>query len=242
MKLELSHVSKKFGEHIALTDVSLKIECQTLGILGPSGGGKSTFLKLIAGLEYPDQGEIYLDGSPIVFEEGALRKHRGSIGTVFQSWNLFPHLTALENISLPLHRVHRLSPQEAAERGMELLARFRLQDHAQKKPAQLSGGQSQRVAIVRAIAGKPCMLLFDEPTSALDPIMTGEVLDLIFELKEEGRNIILASHHISFVKRIADWIVFLADSELKESASCKDFFERPRSQAAKEFVQKVLKY
>lgn len=243
MKLDIHHLSKSFAKQNALTDVTLEIpDCKAVAFLGRSGSGKSTLLKLIAGLEIPDHGTVALDGKEIIYEEDALLQHRRSVGTVFQSWNLFPHFTALENISLPLQYVHGYSRKDAKELGMELLARFHLRDHADKKPAQLSGGQCQRVAIVRAVAIKPRLLLFDEPTSALDPMMTSEVLDLIAELKEEGSDFILVSHHMSFVKKIADWVVFVADGRIAEATAAKKFFEKPSSPAARHFLEKVLKY
>ena len=184
MKLECENVYKSYGSINVLKGADCHIPaCKSLMLLGPSGSGKSTLLRMIGGLIVPDQGRIVLNDSPIPTEEPLLRVHRRSIGTVFQSWNLFPHLTAIENISLPLVHVHHLSPKAAKERSFELLARFKLQEQADKRPFELSGGQSQRVAIVRAVAIRPHLLLFDEPTSALDPIMTSEVLDLIAELK-----------------------------------------------------------
>lgn len=243
MRISLKHVSKSFGTHLALSDITVDIpECKTLAFIGPSGGGKSTLLRLIAGLTFPDNGQIFLDEREVIFDENQLRMHRSSIGIVFQSWNLFPHMTALENISLPLKYVYKYSASEANELGMQLLDRFGLKEHAHKKPFQLSGGQSQRVAIVRAIAIKPKLLVFDEPTSALDPLMTAEVLDLIVELKQGGSNLILASHHMSFVRKIADWILFLDEGKLKESASAEDFFKNPKNPDVKYFLEKVLKY
>lgn len=243
MRISLKNISKTFGTHLVLNDVTVDIpECKSLALIGPSGGGKSTLLRLIAGLTFPDTGQIFFDQREVIFDESQLRMHRSSIGIVFQSWNLFPHLTALENISLPLKSVHKYPASEANEMGMQLLDRFGLKDHAHKKPFQLSGGQSQRVAIVRAIAIKPKLLVFDEPTSALDPLMTAEVLDLIVELKQEGSDLILASHHMSFVRKIADWILFLDDGKLMESASVEDFFKNPKNSHAKHFLEKVLKY
>lgn len=243
MKLEADNISKSFGKQAAIRRVSFRIpECRSVAFIGPSGGGKSTLLRLVAGLEYPDQGTISINDSQIIYEEEKLRAYRRTIGTVFQSWNLFPHLTALENICLPLVHVHGYSEKGAKERGMELLSRFHLQDHANKMPYQLSGGQVQRAAIVRAVAIRPKLLLFDEPTSALDPVMTGEVLDLIFELKAEGINFILVSHHMSFIRMISDWVVYLSEGRMEEVASKESFFKEPQSQAAKDFLQKVLKY
>lgn len=216
--------------------------CKTLAILGPSGGGKSTLLRLIGGLEIPDSGEIFLDDKKIIFKEKELLHHRRSLGMVFQSFNLFPHLTALENIELPLHRVHGMSLADARDASLQLLRRFGLREHAYKKPSQLSGGQRQRVAIVRAVGIKARLILLDEPTSALDPLMTSEVLDLVQELEKEGRDIILASHHMTFVKKAADWVAFLADGRILEYGPTQRFFSSPKSAQARQFLEKVLKY
>ena len=176
MKLALNQVRKRFGEQLVLNDVSLSLEkVHTLALIGPSGGGKSTLLRIIGGLEYPDFGSVEINGERVSFQEEALLAHRRSIGTVFQSFNLFPHLTALQNITLPLEKVHGRPAAEAMAVARQLLERFRLAGHADKRPAELSGGQRQRVALARAISIKPKLLLFDEPTSALDPEMTSEV-------------------------------------------------------------------
>lgn len=243
MQLEISNLSKVYGKVTTLRDISLTIpECKSLVLLGPSGSGKSTLLRIVAGLVIPDQGTIVLNGKPIPKEESELLAHRRLIGTVFQSWNLFPHLTALENICLPLTKVHNLSLAEAKDRAVELLTRFGLQDHASKHPAELSGGQSQRVAIVRAVAIRPSLLLFDEPTSALDPVMTAEVLDLIAELKEEGSDFMLVSHHLSFARKITDYVVFVEDGQVLEAGPTPAFFQAPRTEHARNFLAKVLKY
>ncbi len=243
MKLEIHQLTKKFGTQRAISSLDLNLpEFHTLALIGPSGGGKSTLLRLIAGLEHPDSGWIAFDDAPIVFEETALLKHRRKLGIVFQSWNLFPHLTALENICLPLFRVHGLSREEAEARSFELLKRFELDKHAHKKPFALSGGQAQRVALIRAVAPQPKILLLDEPTSALDPLMSAEVLELVLELKVEGRHFILATHHLNFAKKIADWIVFIAEGNVLESGAPSQVFDHPRSTLAKQYMTKVLAY
>ncbi|MFI5343492.1 MAG: amino acid ABC transporter ATP-binding protein [Chlamydiales bacterium] len=243
MKLEIEGVTKFFDAQQAIALLNLTIsECRTLVLIGPSGSGKSTLMRLMAGLEYPDSGSIAFDGQPIVFEEKALMKHRRSLGIVFQSWNLFPHLTALENIVLPLYRVHGLSKEEAEERSLDLLKRFDLAKHAHKKPFSLSGGQVQRVALIRAIAGQPKMLMLDEPTSALDPLMTAEVLELIVELRNEGRNLIFVTHHLPFAKKIADYILFIAEGKVLEKGSVEEVFENPKSALAKQYMSTILAY
>lgn len=215
---------------------------RSLVLVGPSGGGKSTLLRVLAGLEKPDSGSVEMDGSPVVFEEKHLREHRRGIGVVFQAFNLFPHLSALANITLPLEKVHGLSGLEAGERAMETLERFRLARHAHKRPAELSGGQKQRIAIARAIAIRPRLLLFDEPTSALDPEMTAEVLDLIEELKEEGRDFVLVTHEMGFARSVADEVAFLADGKIVESGSAEEVFAAPKSGEARVFLSRILKY
>ncbi|MBA3958401.1 MAG: amino acid ABC transporter ATP-binding protein [Parachlamydiaceae bacterium] len=208
MKLKFSHLTKRFGPQTVINNLDLTTpECKTLVITGPSGSGKSTLLRLIAGLEYPDEGTISIDDYTINYSEKDLLQHRRSLGVVFQSWNLFPHLTALENIVLPLQHVHGMSPTAATELSLDLLRRFQLEKHAHKKPFALSGGQKQRVALIRAIASNPKLLLLDEPTSALDPAMTNEVLELILELKNDNHNLILVTHHIPFAEKIADHIL-----------------------------------
>ncbi len=186
MQLSVQNLSKSFGTHRVLQDISIDLpKVQGLVLIGPSGGGKSTLLRVLAGLEYPDAGcgGVTFNGRRIDYaDDDALVKHRRSVGTVFQAYNLFPHLTALQNVTLPLVQVHGHAPAAADAIAMEALQRFQLEAHARKKPAELSGGQRQRVAIARAIAIKPSLLFFDEPTSALDPEMTGEVLEVIEEL------------------------------------------------------------
>ncbi len=204
MKLAWCGISKKFGGHVVLDEVSLALEkVHTLALIGPSGGGKSTLLRIVAGLEFPDAGEVVINDEPVVFREEELLRHRRTVGTVFQAFNLFPHLSALQNVTLPLEKVHGFSAAEAEAIARQSLARFQLEKHALKRPAELSGGQRQRVAIARAVAIKPRLLLFDEPTSALDPEMTAEVLDVIGELREEGRDFILVTHEMGFARQVA---------------------------------------
>ncbi len=226
-----------------LDDVSLRFEnVHSLVLIGPSGGGKSTLLRIVAGLQNPDSGTIEIDGERVFFDEAALQKHRRTIGVVFQAFNLFPHLSALENITLPLEKVHARTATDAREIAMESLRRFRLDNHAHKKPAELSGGQQQRIAIARAIAIKPRLLLFDEPTSALDPEMTSEALDVIEELKKEGRDFILVTHEMGFARLVADEIAFLADGKIIESGSAAKIFDSPQSVQCRDFLARVLKY
>jgi polar amino acid transport system ATP-binding protein len=243
MRLEIKGISKTYGDHVVLNDIELLIpEVQTVALLGPSGSGKSTLLRIIAGLEIPDTGEIFLNGDRIQYTEQYLLQHRRNIGTVFQAYNLFPHLTALRNISLPLEKVHGYSAEEAETFAMQLLLRFQLGGHAHKKPAQLSGGQKQRIAIARAVAIKPRLLLLDEPTSALDPEMTFEVLDLISELRQEGRPLLLVTHEVGFARRVSDQVMYLHEGRILESGSAEQMFAQPASKELKMFLDKVLRY
>ncbi len=210
--------------------------------MGPSGGGKSTLLRIMGGLEHPDAGEVELDGERMMFNEEALLQHRRTVGTVFQAFNLFPHLTALQNITLPLEKVHGRTPAQAEETARQLLARFQLEAHAAKRPAELSGGQRQRIAIARAVSSKPKLLLLDEPTSALDPEMTAEVLDAILELREEGLDFVLVTHEMGFARRVADQAVFLADGQIVEAGPAAQVFGAPATPQTTAFFDKVLKY
>ena len=243
MKLNLRNISKSFGHQLVLDTISFSLEkVHSLVLIGPSGCGKSTLLRIIAGLEYPDKGEMEVDGEKVHFTEEALMRHRRTVGVVFQAFNLFPHLTVLKNITLPLEKVHAVAPAEAEDTAMQLLKRLQLEQHAHKKPAQLSGGQRQRVAIARAISTKPRLLLFDEPTSALDPEMTAEVLDVIGELREEGLDFILVTHNMGFAKRVADQVTLITDGHIVETGTGEHAFDQLISQQSREFLAKVLKY
>jgi polar amino acid transport system ATP-binding protein len=243
MKLKLREVVKKFGEHRVIDGLSLELEeVHCVALIGPSGGGKSTLLRIIAGLEYPTSGTVELNGREIEYDQEALLRHRRSIGTVFQAYNLFPHLTALRNITLPLEKVHGRSREEARELAEGTLKRFQLLDHAYKKPAELSGGQRQRVAIARAIAIKPQVVLLDEPTSALDPEMTAEVLELIEELKRDGRDLLLVTHEMGFARRLADRVALLADGQIAELGTAEQVFEKSESEVTRGFLRRVLRY
>lgn len=243
MKLALNQIVKRFDGHLVLDGVSLSLEkVHVLVLVGPSGGGKSTLLRIIGGLEYPDSGGLEINGEPVTFQEEALLRHRRSVGTVFQSFNLFPHLTALQNITLPLEKVHGRPAAEAEAIARQLLERFRLPGHAGKRPAELSGGQRQRVAIARAISSKPRLLLLDEPTSALDPEMAAEVLDAIQELREEGRDFILVTHEMGFARQVADQVAFLAEGRIVEAGGAGQVFDAPAAAQTRAFLAKVLKY
>jgi polar amino acid transport system ATP-binding protein len=241
MTVECRQIEKWFGSHQVLRDVNLQASFDhTMALVGPSGGGKSTLLRIVAGLEHPDRGTLHLNGRELVFEEKILSKHRRNVGVVFQAYNLFPHLTALQNILLPLEKVHAFP--DARERAHRILERLRLEAHADKKPAQLSGGQRQRVAIARALAIDPEFLLMDEPTSALDPEMTAEVLDVIADLRETGQPVIVVTHEMGFARETADLVAFVADGSIQECTDAREFFEQPQTDAARKFLARVLKY
>jgi polar amino acid transport system ATP-binding protein len=242
MKLEITSLTKRFGTHAALDQLSLATEARVLCLIGPSGGGKSTLLRILGGLETPSAGTVKINGEALPVGEKELIHYRRKNGFLFQQFNLFPHLTALENLTLPLEKAHGLSGDEAKSVGAKSLDRFGLADHAHKRPAQLSGGQQQRVGIARAVATKPRILFLDEPTSALDPEMTGEVLDLIEELAEEGQNIILSTHEMGFAKAVANQVAFLVAGRIEELAAPAEFFETPSSEIARKFLSRVMKY
>jgi len=243
MKLEFDRLTKRYGDHAVIDGITAKLEFpHVLALLGPSGGGKSTLLRLIGGLESPESGSLSVDGSSVPDDERSMRVYRSHIGTVFQSWNLFPHLDALANVMLPLTAVHGLSSDEARARSEELLERLHLNGHAHKRPAELSGGQRQRVAIARAVAIRPKLLLFDEPTSALDPEMTAEVLEVIADLKAEGRTFVLVTHAMNFARTVADQVAFLANGKILEHNEADEFFNAPQTNTARRFLDRVLKY
>jgi len=247
MKLEALDITKVFGsgsqKRRVLDSLTLRVDFpHVLALLGPSGGGKSTLLRVIAGLETPEEGTVSLDGIRMPSEERSLRNYRSSLGVVFQSFNLFPHMTALRNTELPLTAVHGLDAATARKRALGIMERLGLADHAGKMPAQLSGGQRQRVAIARALASQPRFLLFDEPTSALDPEMTAEVLALIAELREFGTPMLLVTHEMGFARKVADQVAFLAGGRVLEQAEASDFFANPRTEEARRFLAKVLAY
>lgn len=243
MHFKLESITKSFNDHVVLREITLELsKLQALVLIGPSGGGKSTLLRILGGLTDPDGGKVWIGSAERPNDEPELRNYRAHIGTVFQSFNLFWHLSALQNITLPMTHVHGRRQDQATEEAIRLLERFQLANHAHKKPAELSGGQRQRVAILRAIAVQPDIFLFDEPTSALDPEMTAEVLDIIAELRAEEKPFILATHQIAFARRIADHVVFLAAGRIVEHGPAEPFFQQTKTQTCRCFLQTVLKY
>lgn len=243
MQLVLDRVNKSFGDHHVLRDVSITLnDCHSLGILGPSGGGKTTLLRVIAGLIRPENGTVQVNGRVVPSDESRLREYRRCVGMVFQAYNLFPHMSALRNITLPLEKVHRMDPRSAREIAESLLKRFQLTPHMHKMPGQLSGGQKQRIALSRAIAIGPEFLLLDEPTSALDPELTAEVLDMIEELRREDIHLVLVTHNMGFARHVTDYVLFMDDGRILEHGPPSRVFERPESHKVTAFFDRVLKY
>jgi polar amino acid transport system ATP-binding protein len=241
MKLDIHNVNRSFEARKALCGASLSLEdVRSLVLIGPSGGGKSTLLRIIAGLETPDSGTVAINGKSVAFYERSLLLHRRNIGVVFQAFNLFPHLTALENLLLPLTVAHGQTKAQAQDAALQILSRFGLEGHANQKPASLSGGQKQRIAIARALVTKPQLLLLDEPTSALDPEMTHEVLEMIKELRDQGRELILATHEMAFAKSAADQIAFVAEGRILESGKPSELFASPKSPQLRMFLSKEI--
>lgn len=239
--IEMDHVKKRFGDFLVLKDISLHVAGgQKIVICGPSGSGKSTLIRCINGLERHDEGRIAIDGTTL--DDKTLAKIRESVGMVFQQFNLFPHLTVLDNLTLAPMWVQKRPRAEAEAQAMEFLKRVRIPEQARKYPAQLSGGQQQRVAIARALCMNPKIMLFDEPTSALDPEMIKEVLDVMTELAASGMTMICVTHEMGFARQVADRVVFMDGGEIVEEASPDEFFQRPRSERTKLFLQQVIRH
>ncbi len=239
--IELTGVNKWFGDFQALKNIDLAVaRGEKIVVCGPSGSGKSTLIRLINRLEAHQSGRIVVDGIELSDDVKAIEKIRAEVGMVFQSFNLFPHLTVLENLTLAPVWVRRTPKKEAEELAMELLVRVRIPEQAGKYPGQLSGGQQQRVAIARALAMRPKMMLFDEPTSALDPEMIKEVLDVMIELAREGMTMICVTHEMGFARTVADRIVFMDAGEIVESAAPADFFAAPKTERARLFLSQIL--
>jgi glutamate transport system ATP-binding protein len=241
--IELNAVNKWFGSLHVLRDVNLTVDRgEVVVVIGPSGSGKSTLCRAINRLETINSGTIIFDGKPLPEEGKQLARLRSEVGMVFQSFNLFSHLTILENVTLGPIKVRREPKAVARERAMKLLDRVGIGNQADKHPGQLSGGQQQRAAIARALAMQPKAMLFDEPTSALDPEMVGEVLDVMTSLAVEGMTMIVVTHEMGFARHAAKRVVFMADGELVEQAPPAEFFDNPRSERARDFLSKVLQH
>ncbi|WP_295160665.1 amino acid ABC transporter ATP-binding protein [Selenomonas sp. AE3005] len=236
----IENLHKAFGEVEVIKGVNLHIEPQeVVALIGPSGSGKSTLLRCMNYLEEPTAGKVTVAGTPLDGEAN-INKVREEVGMVFQRFNLFPHMTALENIMLAPMKVKKVSRDDAAKKAKELLARVGLADKAESFPSQLSGGQQQRVAIARALAMEPKVMLFDEPTSALDPEMVGEVLDVMRSLAKEGMTMVIVTHEMGFAREVADRVLFVDDGQVLEQGSPQELFEHPQQERTKNFLSKVL--
>ena len=240
--IEVKDVHKVFGNSLhALNGVSETIrKGEVVVIVGPSGSGKSTFLRSLNLLEDPSSGSIFFEGTDITSKETNIDMHRQKMGMVFQHFNLFPHKTILENITLAPIKVLKKSKEEAEARAMELLEKVGLAAKANAYPSQLSGGQKQRIAIVRALAMDPEVMLFDEPTSALDPEMVGEVLELMKELARDGMTMVVVTHEMGFAREVATRVIFMESGEVREQGSPEEFFGNPKDERLKEFLSKIL--
>lgn len=235
--LEVRHLHKDYGNGPILKDVSLELKKgEVLVIIGPSGCGKSTFLRCMNGLESIQSGEILLDGEVITGDKTKWSEVRQKIGMVFQSYELFPHMTVIDNILLGPMKVQKRSKKEAEEEALKLLARVGLQDKKDAFPRQLSGGQKQRVAIVRALIMKPEIMLFDEVTAALDPEMVREVLDVMLELARSGSTMMIVTHEMQFARAVADRVIFLDGGEIVEEGPPEEFFTQPKTDRARRFL------
>jgi len=238
---EINDLCKDFGKLHVLDHISTTIsKGEVVVIVGPSGSGKSTFLRSLNLLERPTGGQILFEGRDITDPKSDINLHRQKIGMVFQHFNLFPHKTILENMTLAPIKVLKKSKEEAEAKAMELLKRVGLEEKANAYPAQLSGGQKQRIAIVRSLCMDPDVMLFDEPTSALDPEMVGEVLNVMRELAEDGMTMAIVTHEMGFAKEVGTRVMFIDEGQIKEENTPKEFFDNPQNERLKEFLSKVL--
>ena len=242
--IEIQHVSKWYGENFqVLKDCTASVEKgEVVVVCGPSGSGKSTLIKTVNGLEPFQEGRIIVNGIDVGNPKTNLPKLRQHIWMVFQHFELFPHLSIIDNLTLAQMKVLGRSRDEATERGLSLLERVHLSQQALKFPGQLSGGQQQRVAIARALAMDPVCMLFDEPTSALDPEMINEVLDVMVELAQDGMTMMVVTHEMGFARRVADRVLFMESGEILENAPTQEFFTQPKSERAVQFLSKILNH
>ncbi|WP_374620919.1 amino acid ABC transporter ATP-binding protein [Pandoraea sp.] len=239
--ITLKNVSKWYGQFQVLTDCSTEVKKgEVVVVCGPSGSGKSTLIKTVNGLEPIQQGEIIVDGTSVADPKTNLAKLRSRVGMVFQHFELFPHLSITENLTLAQVKVLGRSKDAARQKGLKLLERVGLTAHAHKFPGQLSGGQQQRVAIARALCMDPIAMLFDEPTSALDPEMINEVLDVMVELAHEGMTMMVVTHEMGFAKKVANRVIFMDQGIIVEDDRKDEFFANPKSDRAKDFLAKIL--
>jgi glutamate/aspartate transport system ATP-binding protein len=239
--ISIRNVSKRYGEFQVLSNCSTEVKKgEVIVICGPSGSGKSTLIKCVNGLEPFQQGEIVVDGTSVGAPGTNLPRLRAKVGMVFQHFELFPHMTVLDNVGIAQVKVLRRGAEEARARSLKLLERVGLQEQAHKHPGQLSGGQQQRVAIARALALDPICMLFDEPTSALDPEMINEVLDVMVQLAKDGMTMLVVTHEMGFARKVAHRVIFMDRGQIVEDAQQADFFGAPRSERAQLFLSKIL--
>ncbi|HEX6146455.1 MAG TPA: amino acid ABC transporter ATP-binding protein [Acidimicrobiia bacterium] len=237
----LENVDKYFGDFQALADINMRVGLQeVVVVIGPSGSGKSTLIRCINRLEKHDRGRIVVDGVELSDDIRNIQVVRREMGMVFQQFNLFPHITVLDNVTLAPRHVRQLPKREAEELGMSMLERVKIPEQAQKYPGQLSGGQQQRVAIARALAMQPKVMLFDEPTSALDPEMIKEVLDVMVELAQGGMTMIVVTHEMGFARAVANRVVFMSDGQIVEVGTPEHFFTDPQEDRTKLFLSQIL--
>jgi glutamate/aspartate transport system ATP-binding protein len=241
--IEINNVSKWYGSFQVLTNCTTQVaKGEVVVVCGPSGSGKSTLIKTVNALEPFQKGDIIVNGVSLSAKGTNLSKLRSNIGMVFQNFELFPHLSITENLTLGQIKVKGRSKEEAVERGLKLLDRVGLLAHKDKYPGQMSGGQQQRVAIARALSMDPIAMLFDEPTSALDPEMINEVLDVMVELAKEGMTMMVVTHEMGFARKVANRVIFMDSGEIVEDAQKDDFFNKPRSERAVQFLSKILQH
>ncbi|MBW5407462.1 amino acid ABC transporter ATP-binding protein [Morganella morganii] len=239
--ISLKNISKWYGQFRVLTDCSTEVrKGEVVVVCGPSGSGKSTLIKTVNGLEPVQEGEIFVNDIQVNDKRTNLAKLRSKVGMVFQHFELFPHLSIVENLTLAQVKVLGRDKAAAKEKGLKLLERVGLSGHADKFPSQLSGGQQQRVAIARALCMDPVAMLFDEPTSALDPEMINEVLDVMVELAHEGMTMMVVTHEMGFARKVADRVIFMDEGKIVEDSKKEDFFANPKSDRAKDFLAKIL--
>ena len=239
--IKVVNLKKQFGDNVVLKDISVTVTPgEAISVIGPSGSGKSTFLRCINGLEEITDGHIYVDELDIADPKVNIDTLRERVGMVFQSFNLFPHLSVTDNITLAPITLNKMSKADANKKAIELLKKVGLEDKAEVFPSSLSGGQKQRVAIARALAMDPEAILFDEPTSALDPEMVGEVLQVMKDLASEGMTMIVVTHEMGFAKEVCDRVIFMADGEIVEESSPEEMFSNPKNERKKNFLNMVL--
>lgn len=240
--IQLAGVNKYFGQNHVLKDISLKVESgEKVVVIGPSGSGKSTMIRCMNHLEEPDSGTVTVDGIEITAPGAPIRAVRQKVAMVFQQFNLYPHKTVLENLTIAPILVQGIKKEEAERTGLEFLERVGLKEKAAAYPAQLSGGQQQRVAIARSLNMHPQIMLFDEPTSALDPEMINEVLDVMVDLANSGITMVVVTHEMGFARKVADRVIFMADGEILETGTPEHFFLNPQNERTQQFLSKIIR-